>query len=341
MSENSIFSLIRSAILPDGSLPSHFDLPDSEEEAGGASAVTGATEDNPRKVRFAPGAKDGISIYHFGVTPVPDVAKEVTRIIRKDCKKSGTAPNPRLREIFREYSALSLIDDLLDDLARDMRGIILSNFADYACRLTFESSDKELVKIGIALMGMLDTEGEDEITTDLLTIAAFDEFTLYVVIALQNRSDTDDLVWQIARTVHGWGKIHAVERLEPSSQEIREWILRSGIDNDVMNAYLALIVAEKGRLIEALRMENIDDELFKSVVEIMEALLDEGPVSGISVYEDREEALTLFLGHVAKREVTPQVLRIVNKIDGKIGALELSTKEEPGALIRKILQKSI
>ena len=132
MSENSIFSLIRSAILPDGSLPSHFDLPDSEEEAGGASAVTGATEDNPRKVRFAPGAKDGISIYHFGVTPVPDVAKEVTRIIRKDCKKSGTAPNPRLREIFREYSALSLIDDLLDDLARDMRGIILSNFADYA-----------------------------------------------------------------------------------------------------------------------------------------------------------------------------------------------------------------
>ena len=283
MSE-SIFQIIRTATQSDGSLPQHFELPESSEDD---PSVDTAIE-KPRKARFAPGAKDGISIYHFGVTPAPDVVKEVARIIKKDCKKFGSPPNPRLLQIFREYSALSLIDDLLDELARDMKGIILSNFADYACRLAFEETDTELVKLGIALIGMLDTECEDELTNDLLTLAAYDEFTLYVVIALQNRADTDDLVWKIARTARGWGRIHAVERLEPATPEIREWILREGLDIEVLKEYLGLTVAEKGQLIETLRKESLEEDLFESVTIVVEALLDEGPVSGISVYEDRK-----------------------------------------------------
>ena len=333
MSE-SIFQIIRAATQLDGSLPPHFDLPESSEDD---SSSENAAE-KPHMARFAPGAKDGISIYHFGVTPAPDVAKEVARIIKKDCKKSGSSPSPRLLEIFREHSALSLIDDLLDELSRDMRGIILSNFADYACRLVFDSSDRELVKLGISLMGMLSTEDECEITRDLLILAAFDEFTLYVVIALQNRTDTDTLVWQIARTARGWGKIHAVERLEPATSEIREWILRDGLDNEVMNAYLALTVAEKGRLIETLRLASLENELFESVTKIMEALLDEGPVSGISVYEDREEAISHFLRHVSKRTATPELLRAVRKIYDKLPKLELPSDEAIKSQIRDILR---
>lgn len=297
-----------------------------------------ASTASPRKVRFVVGAEDGIRIYHFGVTAAPDVAREVARIIRKDCKRSGTKPGAHLLDLVRTHTALTLIDDLIDDLCRDMRGVILSNFADYACRLAFDSTEKELVKLGIALMGMLDTEGEEEITNDLLTLAACDEFTLYVVIALQNRKDTDELVWQIARTAHGWGKIHAVERLEPSSPEIREWILRAGLENRVMNSYLALTVAEKGRLIEALRAETIDDEeLFASIEDIVEALLDEGPVAGITVYEDREEALTQFLRHAAMREKSEDLRRIVRAIEGKIDALEFPTAASMKEHVREIL----
>lgn len=333
MSE-SIFQIIRNAIQLDGSLPLHFELPESSQEDSSADT----TAEKPRRAGFAPGAKDGIRIYHFGVTPVLDVAKEVARIIRKDCKKSGASPHPRLLEIFREYSALSLIDDLLDELARDMKGIILSNFADYACRLTFETTDTELVKLGIALIGMLDTECEDELTNDLLTLAAYDEFTLYVVIALQNRADTDDLVWQIARKSYGWGRIHAVERLESASPEIREWILRDGLDIEVLKAYIALTVAEKGRLIDTLRKESLDEDLFESVTNIVEALLDEGPVSNISVYEDRDEALTLFLRHASKRTANPELLRVVRKIHDKLLALKLPSEKALKSQITDILR---
>jgi len=59
------------------------------------------------------------------------------------------------------------------------------------------------------------------------------------------------------------GQIHAVERLEPTSDEIREWILRKGCANEIMDAYLGLECGNKGNLIGALRHGSIDDELFE------------------------------------------------------------------------------
>lgn len=83
----------------------------------------------------------------------------------------------------------------------------------------------------------------------------------------------------------GWGKTHTVQRLEPTSGEIREWILRKGCANAVMDAYLGLECANKGNLISALCRDSFDDELFDGISVIIDALLDEGPVEGISVYK--------------------------------------------------------
>lgn len=356
MKPQSIFDTIVDALLPDGTLPRDFELPqsetpdleggsvslgsnDSEAEPAAESAADpnnpgtdgtagdpGASQDAglPKVVRFANGAEDGIRIYHFGVTEAPDIAAEVAKILRKDVKKHGTKPNPRLIELVRTHTALSLVDHLIQDISGNSRGIILTNFAAYACRLAFESTDKELVKLGVALLGIMETEGEEEITQSLVTLAACDEFTLYVVTALMNRSDTDELLWQIAQSVHGWGKIHAVDRLEPSTDAIRDWILRDGLRNDVLDAYLALTVAEKGGLIDALRKDTIDEELFSSILAIIDALLDEGPVAGISMYENAEEALEQFMRHVESRPGTPEIRSVLTRL--------LEVLENPGEL---------
>ncbi|NLD79445.1 MAG: hypothetical protein GX641_03880 [Mollicutes bacterium] len=356
MKPQSIFDRIVDALQPDGTLPRDFELAQSEtaEIEGGSVRVganvsesepaaesaadpnnpgtvgtagdPGASQDTgfPKVVRFANGAEDGIRIYHFGVTEAPDIAAEVSKIIRKDVKKHGTKPNPRLIELVRTHTALSLVDHLIQDISGNSRGIILANFAAYACRLAFESTDKELVKLGVALLGIMETEGEEEITQSLLTLAACDEFTLYVVTALMNRSDTDELLWQIAKNVCGWGKIHAVDRLEPSTEDIRNWILRDGLSNDVLDAYLALTVAEKGGLIDVLRKDTIDEELFSSILAIVDALIDEGPVAGISMYENAEEALEQFMRHVESRPGAPEIRSILTRL--------LEVLENPGEL---------
>jgi len=78
--------------------------------------------------------------------------------------------------------------------------------------------------LGIGLLGLFDLSNDDKIIDKLLVLALYEEFTLYVIVAVLKYPNGNDIVFRIAQKVDGWGKIHAVERLEPTSDEIREWI---------------------------------------------------------------------------------------------------------------------
>ena len=57
----------------------------------------------------------------------------------------------------------------------------------------------------------------------------------------------------LATHVHGWGRVHLVERLESTNNaEIKEWLLRDGYKNSVMYEYLAYPCATTGGLLHAL-----------------------------------------------------------------------------------------
>lgn len=171
----------------------------------------------------------------------------------------------------------------------------------------------ELAKIAIGLLGLLDLGNADEVGKVITTLSLHDDFTLFAVVATSNWTNGNRIIFQIAKNVTDWGKIHAVERLEPETDEIREWILRDGCANGVMDAYLGLICAVKSDLISALHRGSIDDEMFGSIAIIIDALLDEGPVAGISEYEHAHEALTRYLTHAKQHAVSVEHLwRILN-----------------------------
>ena len=51
----------------------------------------------------------------------------------------------------------------------------------------------------------------------------------------------DDLIFEIAKNVYGWGRVHACWFLEPETREIKQWFLTEGVDNGVMPPYTALM----------------------------------------------------------------------------------------------------
>jgi len=82
--------------------------------------------------------------------------------------------------------------------------------------------------------------------------------TLFPAVPIQNLSPTYERdLWELAKTVEGWGRIHLVERLaHAEDHEIRAWLLREGFRNAVMGEYVACICARAGRLHEALRTKG-------------------------------------------------------------------------------------
>ncbi|MFE3196022.1 hypothetical protein ACFXHA_43975 [Nocardia sp. NPDC059240] len=116
-----------------------------------------------------------------------------------------------------------------------------------------------------------------------------DDLTLYAAVALANtQPDRDRALHQLAQSVDGWGRIHAVERLDGTQNpKIKAWLLREGFRNGVMYEYLAHIAATTGGLYEALLESEIDAELLDGAAEIISSLVSwGGPAADIRHYPD-------------------------------------------------------
>jgi len=77
---------------------------------------------------------------------------------------------------------------------------------DYACQFAFQSTDEELVKLGIGLLGLFDLSNDDKIIDKLLVLALYEEFTLYVIVAVLKYPNGNDIVFRIAQKVDGGAK---------------------------------------------------------------------------------------------------------------------------------------
>ena len=120
--------------------------------------------------------------------------------------------------------------------------------------------------------------------------------------ALANlQEDPEEALWQLARNVDGWGRVHTVARLAGTQNPaIKDWLLRDGYKNSIMYEYTAYICARTGDLVNVLATDEIDDELLDGAGEIIQTLIDgrEGPAEGIDDYADGPTAVGRYLDHV-------------------------------------------
>jgi hypothetical protein len=278
-------------------------------------------ETAPNEIKFIAGAKDGIGVFHMSPKKPEQVVEKILNFI-----KSGRME--KIAPVIRMYSVLQIIDPLLAVIRENAVKVDLASVGAYAESLAFESDDEELVKLGIALLGLFDWSDSPEMQNKIVTLGLYEEFTLYAVVAAGGWDNGNDVIFQIVQKVDGWGKIHAVERLKPETDEIREWILRDGCSNAVMDAYLGLECANKGDLIGVLLRDSLDVGLFESIGIIIDALLDEGPVEGISAYEHAEEALLRYLQFAKTYAFSLKHLWRVLNVGLFLDGDELSNKEE-------------
>lgn len=251
----------------------------------------------PNQIRFVPGALDGIGIFHAGDDNVEKPVKKIVGLLRKYFMTGDKRYIDHLEETIASCRAISLIDPILQNLRAGHEGIDPDRVFDLGLRLCKASGNTETVKIGMGLLGLLDLGSSADAVDAIVTLATYEEFTLYGVVAASNWANGNQIIFYIAQRAAGWGKIHAVERLEAETDEICSWILREGCANEVMDAYLGLVCATKGDMISSLRQDELDEGLFEGISIIINALLDEGPTEGISAYENAQEALMLYLNH--------------------------------------------
>lgn len=245
-------------------------------------------------VRFASGAKEGILLFHGS----QQKNEELYDFLISQLNFTSHEEAEKAVEVINEY--FHNHDVSLFTTGYDVGNYIIENhhkikthlLYHVASDLLFETSEIEVVKLGLCLISLFDVENDPELLENLVRFGLCEEFTFYVNNILNGMEGANEIRFNLVRQLHGWGKIFVVRTLENNTPEINDWLLKEGIKNDILPCYLADAIAEKVHLSELLAKGEIND----SILEIMDGLLmDEDPMENLDYLEDGEKIIESFI----------------------------------------------
>ncbi|MDP2877690.1 MAG: hypothetical protein Q8O00_15985 [Holophaga sp.] len=257
------------------------------------------------QVRWAAGALDGVGIYHGGWAGGSEKADQLLEALISTLKRIDTTRLDHLYSLLKEEGAISIVDPVLEKAreAAKAKKLDTTRLWRLAHWLAKNAPDREPVKFAMAILGMF--IGPDHRET-LMVLGRHDEFTLYAAVAVGNTfDDPETSLWDLAKGVQGWGRIHSVERLAKiaTRPEIKHWLLIEGHHNAVMPEYLASPCATGGGMLQALMENTPPDAVLVGSAEILDALVagEGGPFEGLETLPDGPEIVRLYLDHVDSR----------------------------------------
>lgn len=305
--EQSLYRAICGAIGEDGMLEKGFSLP------------------QPRcigeKLTFADGAYDGISLYHMA--PDKRDIKPLTEIVGLLSAGSCEKADECLALFFSmddTVSLLPMIDDLQQWIVDHRTQINAAALYEGCVYLLKESRGVEHVKFALGCLDLLQTGSDMQVRNLVRVLALSDEFTLYCLFVMEQWEDAAAAIFDAARHVRGWGRIHAVEHLRCDDEKTRRWLLLEGWHNTVMEEYSACTCAEKCDLAARLRTGDLDAAEFDAAGELMPVLLREGPVAPMEGLLEKDGLLACYLDAAGQRGAKKETLEaIAGELEGEEG----------------------
>lgn len=312
--DSSIYKFLKENLDENGKLKdSANDLPDE-------NAV------NENEVRFAPGLLDSM----FGAQETEESKNKTNDLVKLIVRISEYGDLKSKSKFFQMITGSDSIIGIIDDFLEKIINIsprVNPYFLEFSKDLAFETSNRNAVKVGIALLGLC---GERNVIDKIKLVGLHDEFTLFSVVAISNISDNkvNDL-WEIARKVDGWGKIHTIERLTKMElpTDIKEWLITDGYKNSIMYEYLAYTCAINGDLQDVIIKATIDNTIFKSAGEIIEALITGGPAEDISHYQFASILISNYVRHAQTHSADIFDFNALNQIKDFLTKLQTDIDE--------------
>ena len=249
-------------------------------------------------LKYIDGAKDGIGVYHMGAAEITQKdIEEINTVITLANTGDYDQADSVLEKLCERIRVVNFIDELQDCiLAR--KDEIEDKFYIYSLHLMTQSANIECVKAGMMIQELFGQS--EEVKGMVRTLGLSDEFTLYSVFIMRNWENGNTEIMNIAKSVNGWGKVHAVHYIEPETEEIKYWLLTGAVSNDVMPAYSGWDCYKKADVESVIKKDKLSYKELEGVLSIVDAILDEGPVLGISNIEDPKEVLLNVLNHAIK-----------------------------------------
>ncbi len=223
----------------------------------------------------------------------------LARKVRRQIVKPSEENRAAMHKALIKASALPVVDPLISFLT----GFHLDReaVAAEARHLATETEHRELVKVGIALLGSFGKM--EDIDTILLPLGRHEEFTFYVAPAVKALlgDDRNRVLLPLADEVDGWGRLAVLYELNFTDPAVKDYLLRYGCRNCLGLEEAANLCATKGDLAGMLDMlvaaEDLPDaDLYRGICDIFMGLLAfDGVHDSINDYKHGHRARVSFV----------------------------------------------
>ena len=197
---------------------------------------------------------------------------DVYKKIMAFCEHSSAENEAQLYKTVCRCQCISYCETLIDSLAQEELPLKLVHLAE---NWLYNAPQREAVKFAIIICGIfnLDTMSrsyELDVKKDLMLLALCEEFTFYVIFALDmSNITTDDDLWEIISHTRGWGKIHAMESFTYDTVPKRDWLLSYGNDLSVAYPGIALLGIQEGHMLDFLQRPHLSSELYRGILKTL------------------------------------------------------------------------
>jgi len=136
----------------------------------------------------------------------------------------------------------------------------------------YHAPQREAIKFAIVIAGLIllnpqNQKAAQKLKTDLLMLGRCEEFTCYVLFALELSSTlTSEEAWDMMLHTTGWGKICCMEDYEFKTAAEKEWLLCHGAELSVTYPGIALLVLKYGQLQEAVSRPTLSHSLYSGIL---------------------------------------------------------------------------
>ena len=253
MLEITLFDYIKENLDTEGVFQTNF-LPDKLEDANTSPL----------------GTLDAFS-YSVDTEVDTEAGEAVAKLLQYYGTHPGLEARRRLTDQLNNSRLASLADSFLENFTTEN---LTEEHLDLAEDYFYHSTTRETIKFAYLIFGLYGMENikEDnpELWQDLLTVAHCEEFTFHFIYAcrITNFLPQEEL-WQLLFTTTGWGRVYAINSIECTTPEQRQWLLEKGVTMDVEYPPLAVRMLEQTKLSEVLKAEQLSPASYRGAVSIV------------------------------------------------------------------------
>ncbi len=265
------------------------------------------------KDMWAPGAHDGVLLKHMipiELTPEPERDLKILEVLKLMASENNADHMEEvfavMEELDKKDSIVRLYDPIVRMIASHQKELNLHTLLQFGDFLISKGTSLLAVKLGLSVIAPFHAPFVEDVAVEF---GVYDEFTYYAarILTYDYWPNGNAELFNLARNVKGWGRIHAVEWLQPETQEIRDWLLFEGADNTVIPQYSANICLQKAEAKKRLD-GSLTAKEYAAIGNLIRESLVQGPCRGIT---DGEQLLSKYMMKAQDFPIDPELIRMI------------------------------